>query len=68
MLDSGRLCWETADGVLNRGEAVQGMPGWATDERGMQFPTLTVEGVASGVVLPLPRPGWCAPQSRNWCA
>ena len=27
------------------------MPGWATDERGMQFPTLTVEGAAGGVVL-----------------
>ncbi|MDB5044397.1 MAG: SNF2/Rad54 helicase-like protein, partial [Deinococcus sp.] len=56
MLDSGRLCWETADAVLHRGESVQGMPGWATDERGMQFPTLTVEGAAGGVVLPLPRP------------
>ncbi|THF71345.1 DEAD/DEAH box helicase [Deinococcus sp. Arct2-2] len=57
MLDSGRLCWETADAALHRGESVQGMPGWATDERGMQFPTLTVEGsTAGGVVLPLPRP------------
>ncbi|MFB9993046.1 DEAD/DEAH box helicase [Deinococcus oregonensis] len=56
MLDSGRLCWESADAVLHRGESVQGMPGWASDERGMQFPTLTVEGVAGGVVLPLPRP------------
>ncbi|MFC4427540.1 DEAD/DEAH box helicase [Deinococcus navajonensis] len=68
LLDTGRLCWERVDTPVTRGERLNGVLGWGTDARGLQFPTLVLPEAPDAVLLPLlSRPWAVRPGAHALC-